>query len=118
MGGLHLHQPSPAGDGGGPAQHPAPVRAQRRGYMAASLGGSRPGGTARPPPRLPAGLVPEHRAAALRSLAGFWSAEVPRFGGAGCYGQVPSETLALAVAGGVSPQRCPCLEQLSAAVLL
>lgn len=44
MGGLHLHQPSPAGDGGGPAQHPAPVRAQRRGYMAASLGGSRPGG--------------------------------------------------------------------------
>lgn len=43
-GGLHLHQPSPAGDGGGPAQHPAPVRAQRRGYMAASLGGLPAGG--------------------------------------------------------------------------
>lgn len=50
------------------------------------------------------GFIPEHWDAAIQSLAGFWNKEVPNFKAVGCYSQIPSETLALAADGGVSPE--------------
>lgn len=48
-------------------------------------------------------FIPKRCVAAIQSLAGFWNKEVPNFKAVGCYGQIPSETLALAADGGVSP---------------
>ena len=50
-------------------------------------------------------FIPEHCVAAVQSWACFWNKEVPNFKAVGCYGQIPSETLALAADGGVSPER-------------
>lgn len=49
-------------------------------------------------------FIPKRRVAAIQSLACFWNKEVPNFKAVGCYSQIPSETLALAADGGVSPE--------------
>lgn len=49
-------------------------------------------------------LIPRHCAAAVQSLACFRNKEVPNFNAVGSYSQIPSETLALAADGGVSPE--------------
>ena len=49
-------------------------------------------------------FIPKHCVAAIQSLACFWNKEVPNFKAVGCYSQIPSETLALAADGGVSPE--------------